>query len=49
MKQFQYTIKDELESMQGPEGLLVKKASEFKSTVSVDNGAKKGDAKKIMS
>lgn len=49
MKQFSYTIKDELGIHARPAGLLVKKASEFKSTVSVDNGIKKGDAKKIMS
>lgn len=49
MKQFTYTITDELGIHARPAGLLVKKAMEFKSTVSVDNGIKKGDAKKIMS
>lgn len=49
MKQFTYTITDELGIHARPAGLLVKKAAEFKSTVSVDNGVKKGDAKKIMS
>ena len=49
MKQFQYTIKDELGIHARPAGLLVKKASEFKSTVSVDNGTQKGDAEKNMS
>lgn len=49
MKQFSYTITDELGIHARPAGLLVKKASEFKSTVSFDNGTKKGDAKKIMS
>lgn len=49
MKEFEYTITDELGIHARPAGLLVKKAAEFASTVSVDNGTKKGDAKKIMS
>lgn len=49
MKEFKYTITDELGIHARPAGLLVKKAAEFASTVSVDNGTKKGDAKKIMS
>lgn len=49
MKQFSYTIKDELGIHARPAGLLVKKASGFKSTITIDNGTKKGDAKKIMS
>ena len=32
-----------------PAGLLAKEAAKFKSTVTVESGAKKGDAKKIMS
>ena len=49
MKQFSYTIQDELGIHARPAGQLVKCASAFKSTVTVDNGVKKGDAKKIMS
>ena len=49
MKEFEYTITDELGIHARPAGLLVKKAGEFASTVSVENGAKKADAKKIMS
>ena len=49
MKEFKYTITDELGIHARPAGLLVKKAAEFASTVSVDNGTKKGDAKKTMS
>ena len=49
MKEFEYTIKDELGIHARPAGLLVKKASGFASTVTVSNGSKTGDAKKIMS
>ena len=49
MKEFKYVVQDELGLHARPAGLLVKKAGEFASTVSVDNGQKKGDAKKIMS
>ncbi len=49
MKQFTYTIQDELGIHARPAGLLVKKAMEFKSSVTADNGIKKGDVKKIMS
>ena len=45
MTQFSYTIQDELGLHARPAGLLAK----FKSTVTVESGAKKGDAKKIMS
>ena len=41
MKEFKYTITDELGIHARPAGLLVKKAAEFASTVSVDNGTKK--------
>mgnify|MGYP000081515271 CR=1 FL=1 len=41
MKEFEYTITDELGIHARPAGLLVKKAAEFASTVSVDNGTKK--------
>ena len=49
MTQFSYTIQDELGLHARPEGLLAKEAAKFKSTVTVESGAKKGDAKKIMS
>ncbi|MDO4291648.1 MAG: HPr family phosphocarrier protein [Eubacteriales bacterium] len=49
MKQFTYTIQDELGIHARPAGLLTKEAAKFKSTVSVEDGGKKGDAKKIMS
>ena len=49
MKQFSYTIQDELGIHARPAGLLTKEASKFKSTVSVECNGKKGDAKKIMS
>ena len=48
MKEFEYTITDELGIHARPAGLLVKKAAEFASTVSVDNGTKKADAKRLM-
>ena len=41
MREFEYTITDELGIHARPAGLLVKKAGEFASTVSVDNGTKK--------
>ena len=49
MTQFSYTIQDELGLHARPAGLLAKEAAKFKSTVTVESGAKKGDAKKIMS
>lgn len=48
MKDFKYTIKDELGIHARPAGLLVKQASAFKSTITVDTGTKQADAKKIM-
>lgn len=48
MKDFKYTIKDELGIHARPAGLLVKQAAAFKSTITVDTGAKQADAKKIM-
>ena len=49
MKQFEYTITDELGIHARPAGLLVKKAGEFASTVTIDNGQKKADAKTLIS
>lgn len=48
MKEFKYTIKDELGIHARPAGLLVKVATPFKSTITVDTGTKQADAKKIM-
>lgn len=48
MQEFKYTIKDELGIHARPAGLLVKLATPFKSVITVDTGAKKADAKKIM-
>ena len=49
MKQFSYTISDELGIHARPAGQLVKCASAYKSTVTAVCGGKKADAKKIMS
>ena len=48
MKQFQYTIKDELGIHARPAGLLVKEAAKYKSAITLDSGVKKADAKRIM-
>lgn len=48
MKEFKYTIKDELGIHARPAGLLVKLASTFKSTITINTGTKQADAKKIM-
>ena len=49
MTQFSYTIQAELVLHARPAGLFAKEAAKFKSTGTVESGAKKGDAKKIMS
>lgn len=48
MKQFDYTIKDELGIHARPAGLLVKEASKFSSAITITMGEKKADAKKIF-
>ena len=48
MKTFQYTIQDELGIHARPAGLLVKEAAKYKSAITLDSGAKKADAKRIM-
>lgn len=48
MKEFNYTIKDELGIHARPAGLLVKKAGEFTSTITIYKEAKKADAKKLF-
>ena len=48
MVSFTYTIKDELGLHARPAGMLVKEAAKWKSTVTVDNGAKKADATRLL-
>ena len=48
MKEFNYTIKDELGIHARPAGLLVKEASKFQSQISLEKNGKTGDAKKIF-
>ncbi len=48
MKEFEYTITDELGIHARPAGLLVKEAQKFESAISIYNGPKKGDAKRIF-
>ena len=48
MKEFGYTICDEVGIHARPAGLLVKKASEFQSDVKISKGEKTVDAKKIF-
>ena len=48
MKTFEYTVKDELGIHARPAGLLVKKANEFASKVTIKKGEKSADAKRIF-
>lgn len=48
MKEFKYVVMDELGLHARPAGLLVKEAAKYKSTITVDNGVKKADARRIM-
>lgn len=48
MKEMKYTVQDPLGIHARPAGLIVKLAGGFKSTITIDNGAKKADAKRIM-
>ena len=48
MKEFKYVVQDELGLHERPAGLLVKEAAKFKSAITLDSGAKKADAKRIM-
>ena len=48
MKQFDYTIKDELGIHARPAGLLVKQSALFTSKITVKNGAKEADGKKLF-
>lgn len=49
MKEFVYTIRDENGIHARPAGLLIKKAGEFKSNITIHKGTKSADAKKIFS
>ena len=48
MKEFKYVVQDEAGLHARPAGLLVKEAAKFKSAITLDSGAKKADAKRIM-
>lgn len=48
MKTFTYTIKDEVGIHARPAGLLVKKAKEFGSTITVEKDGKSVNASKLM-
>lgn len=48
MKEFNYTIKDELGIHARPAGQLVKTAAKFSSAVTIEKGEKTGDAKRIF-
>ncbi|MDO4261826.1 MAG: HPr family phosphocarrier protein [Eubacteriales bacterium] len=48
MKSFTYTVQDELGLHARPAGMLAKLAGSCKSTVMIDNGTKKADAKRLM-
>lgn len=48
MKQFKYVIKDEQGIHARPAGLLVKKANEFSSKVTIGKDGKDADAKRIF-
>ena len=48
MKEFDYIIKDELGIHARPAGLLVNKASQFKSNITITKEGKSADAKKIF-
>lgn len=48
MKEIKYVITDPLGIHARPAGLLVKAAAGFKSAITLDNGVKKADAKRIM-
>ena len=46
MKSFTYTVQDELGLHARPAGLLAKLAAGCTSTITIDNGTKKADAKR---
>lgn len=48
MKEFQYVIQDPVGIHARPAGLLVKKAAEYKSQVTITSDGKSADAKKLL-
>ena len=48
MVSFTYTIKDELGIHARPAGMLAKEAMKWNSAITIDNGTKKADAKRLM-
>lgn len=48
MQEIKYVVKDPLGIHARPAGLIVKMAAGFKSAITIDNGVKKADAKRIM-
>ena len=48
MKEIKYVVTDPLGIHARPAGLIVKMAAGFKSAITIDNGTKKADAKRIM-
>jgi len=49
MKAFQYTVKEELGMHARPAGLILQLAKEFKSDITVTNGKRSGNLKKMLS
>lgn len=49
MKEFRYTVKDELGIHARPAGLLVKQAASFQSAITIAKEGKEVDAKRIIS
>lgn len=49
MKSFRFVIQDELGIHARPAALLVKTAAQYLSTITLDNGVKQVDAKKMIS
>ncbi len=48
MKEFQFTINDPVGIHARPAGLLVKKAAEFQSKITISGNGKSADAKKLI-
>ena len=48
MREFEYTIKDELGIHARPAGLLVKKAKEYESEIIIKKGEKSANATKLI-
>ena len=48
MKEIKYVVTDPLGIHARPAGMLVKAVAGFKSAITIDNGAKKADARRLM-